>query len=1516
MLTPDALLFFIDNLRRDGYNIGVAQQMACQDLLLALAAQGQWPQHSRRWKTLLAPILCGTPQEQAAFYERFDEWWKQMEPPPLPGPEPLPTPDKGWQKLARRTRPWRWILATTAFILLGIWAVLIFTPAPPRSQTLHGKIIAPDSAAVANATISFINQTAYSDAKGHFSFTHLRQDSLAHLLVQHENFDTTRHPVQLNRDDTSRVLVMLKRKLDQQKPPTISQPQDTTSGASRQSYEERKRQLQVIVSRINAFADQAAQPPDTFYRRYYPALRLGTLLLPLLLFTAWWAWQLYRRRLILEKRRTSATPDFQRLVVKGADGALFRGPAFRRTAQLLRLHREAGSSELNAPATVEATLQRGGLFAPVYQTRQLLPEYLVLIDRAGFHDQQARFVDEALARLRDDGVFIDRYYFDRDPRQCFRDDPFAPPLTIDELAMRHPEHRLMIFTDGAGLMHPLTGKPQGWLELFEAWGDRALLTPETPSHWGYREMALAGLDFLILPATQNGLNLLVETLQTDLPPNVAAGPFENDFPEMLAERPLLYLERRVPDGPALERLCNQLQVYLGDGGYLWLSACAIYPQLAWDLTLYLGGRLTDENNEKLITENRLLKLSRLPWLRHDLMPDWLRLRLIAGLNREQERTVRQALDDLLQSALDPTRDGFVLDIAKPMQVLKWRDWQRLFRDFLRTEPDHSRLRDYVFLGFMSGRKPSRLTVTVPNLLHRTFFRHGQTLLGLRPATLLFMTIFFAFVGWTIITITQPASLLPIPHFQMAAESDLRTSSNANLPYASSDSSLKYYLDVFVKQQMVTSSPLVSASIYKQDSASKYTILLYQSWLADTLAHVTFLDSNLFLFYTSKTFDSLRVNLDELKQPLYLTLNSGELNAKMQELTRRLRELLQDPINKLFEELTKRLNNYLTMRLQNFDEVYDDLKLYLLLDPERLRLQDSTNVRFIEYRSSQIFDDLLMQIGLNEDTQVLRTEFQSKVRALTKAGVKFPSGVQYNLQLVSEVRGYISSSMETLDNFYKRLLSIVNSQTSPLKLADVAGVRVVRSNYQLPGVYTKDGWNRMKAYIESGIEKLGPDWVLGEQKQQIAPELQNSRLIRQTLWEKYLKEYANNWWQFLESVQYVNFDNLFTATEYLGILSDPNGSPLVLLFQRVVEETRFQNQEVNDFVQTVHLNSVEQQFADLQEFAAGGSGNDSTGGLAFILGEFGKIRGKVQSIQSDPFQAKDYAAKLLQTQTDELTGAMRAIGEVTNVLTPRSRRLVRNLLEPPIIQAWKTIAASAQQYLNEQWQNVVHNEFKNTLAEYYPFKKDGMDAPISDFERFFQPQNGTLWTFYREELQPFLREGTWTPISWEGYVGVVFSRAVLEDFRYAEAIASELFKGGALQLQFTLEPRLPVVSGISPASQVCLTIDGQQDCYRMGLANPVLFTWPRNEGATSLVVDTQNGRFEVVKKISGQWGIFHLLEKAAIERMSSRDFEVSWQQSVGSAFIRVIYRLKAASAYNPFRSLQRNYFDFKFPAQLD
>ncbi len=68
------LINFIEDLRFAGYNIGTAQYIAAQDLILALAAQGKLPSELSELRLFLAPILCHSPTEQAEFYIYFNQW--------------------------------------------------------------------------------------------------------------------------------------------------------------------------------------------------------------------------------------------------------------------------------------------------------------------------------------------------------------------------------------------------------------------------------------------------------------------------------------------------------------------------------------------------------------------------------------------------------------------------------------------------------------------------------------------------------------------------------------------------------------------------------------------------------------------------------------------------------------------------------------------------------------------------------------------------------------------------------------------------------------------------------------------------------------------------------------------------------------------------------------------------------------------------------------------------------------------------------------------------------------------------------------------------------------------------------------------------------------------------------------------------------------------------------------------------------------------------------------------------
>ena len=71
---PELLADLLDELREQGYNIGLDQYAVVQDLIAALIARGEdisQTENLRRW---LGPVLCTSLREQENFPTHFDRW--------------------------------------------------------------------------------------------------------------------------------------------------------------------------------------------------------------------------------------------------------------------------------------------------------------------------------------------------------------------------------------------------------------------------------------------------------------------------------------------------------------------------------------------------------------------------------------------------------------------------------------------------------------------------------------------------------------------------------------------------------------------------------------------------------------------------------------------------------------------------------------------------------------------------------------------------------------------------------------------------------------------------------------------------------------------------------------------------------------------------------------------------------------------------------------------------------------------------------------------------------------------------------------------------------------------------------------------------------------------------------------------------------------------------------------------------------------------------------------------------
>ena len=428
-------------------------------------------------------------------------------------------------------------------------------------------------------------------------------------------------------------------------------------------------------------------------------------------FIVWRLWWLWRAHLFLQRHGTTEQPELHKISIREFEQNLFSTIMFINTAQSLRHRIRIPSHELNVDTTIEATLLQGGWLTPVYSTRQVLPEYLFLINRVSYRDHQAKFMEEMVDLLRHNGVFITIYFFDNDPRICFPTDGTSTPRKLHEIKAKYTQHRFIIVLDTEKLFSTQTGELEPWVSQIKPWVSRAILTPKPVENWGSQELELAR-QFIVLPATPQGLRVLSQVLHQGSATYVLSKKAQFLLPEPLRVRPHYWIERNPPKPEHINIMFNSLQEYLGKDGFYWLSACAVFPELHWNITIYLGNVLKAAEGHCLLEVCSLTNLARLPWFRYGKMPDWLRSLLIATLTHEQKHTIRTTLQDLLVTAVQGSVDRLQLEIAKKYHSFLPKLADAILHLLSRRVAKGSPLRDYLFLSFMRGQP--KLAVKVPD----------------------------------------------------------------------------------------------------------------------------------------------------------------------------------------------------------------------------------------------------------------------------------------------------------------------------------------------------------------------------------------------------------------------------------------------------------------------------------------------------------------------------------------------------------------------------------------------------------------------------------------------------------------------------------------------------------------------------------------------------------------------------------------------------------------------------------
>jgi acyl carrier protein len=536
-------------------------------------------------------------------------------------------------------------------------------------------------------------------------------------------------------------------KLDETPTPTPTDPNPkVTGGLGNQPLLVTPQPTSDPTAEISPEAEKtpAITPPAPL--RFYLLVISGLLAL----FILWELYRLIRRKLFLRRQAARKPPSVWPIRVEAPAARIYDSEDFYRAARLMRRRQVAEYHRLDVNATVAATISALGYPTFRYKPDSKAPEYLVLIDRASFRDHQAQLFNELIRAFEQEGLFVVRYFYEGDPRVCC-DDKGENCIHLSELQNQYVGHRLLIFGNGDKLLDPITGRLAAWTSMFLDWQDRAVLTPE--ARWELREFSLAS-QFVVLPASLEGLMALVDHFDT-----------------MVTTDPRIWSPTTVHEPPAdLDESTSleTLKSYLGDPAFQWLCACSVYPELQWNLTLYLGS--LGCMDQGTVREQNLLRLIRLPWFRNGSLPDKMRWPLINQLGDKREPEVRAAIINLLEESPPPAgtlaADKYDLELA----VQHWRleqdteSLRKLHSVMGRLTPAQI-MKDQTLVRYLERELNPVLDLLLPRRLRKYFFQHGLPLFGLRTAARFLITVLLIVVALFLIrtnVISVPPFLRPSP----------------------------------------------------------------------------------------------------------------------------------------------------------------------------------------------------------------------------------------------------------------------------------------------------------------------------------------------------------------------------------------------------------------------------------------------------------------------------------------------------------------------------------------------------------------------------------------------------------------------------------------------------------------------------------------------------------------------------------------------------------------------------------
>ena len=611
---------FLRTLEEEGFDLSFANRMRVQRVLQTLGKE--YLDRPDELAQILAPVIAHSPGQQERFYELFGEYMGRLRRKYRTQTRPEEQKRQELIQQVLEPKPWVYwydVLAIVIGLLFGAIAgyYLYLKPRPPHTYfSISGETELGDTLQLFNQTPELIDSLERSKYYWEWLVDSqvVQRDSV--LFYSYVLADTQWHTLGLRvgwkeQDGLDSLFEQKVRGLLPAPEPEYIPPTE----------EEEPDEAEAPPIPIPGPKPGLAWP--AFFLIFIGGLG-AYLLAEFVVYARNWAIPDF----IIDRFRTRDKGPYSLQFPKPKD-IYEEDAAFRNLASAMRQREEGERIELDIGGTVKATVKEAGFPKLVYGRYSVPTQYLALIERRRTSDQQPQVFFSLAEQLGAEDVFVEPFWYDPDLDLVWNDS-HPTGLPLESLSHRYADYRLLIYSDGYGLLDDFADRLHPWrYKNLAVWHQRAVMTPVDPADWSYREYLLRG-GFLLVPANMSNQLRLVQ--QADWEVLKAVKWPREDIPVSRF------------DFTRVDHIWDYLQ---DEHLFRWLAATAVYPQRLWPVTIAIGQALRPTGLE--LNYEHLYKLSRIPWFQESEMPEELRRELLTYLDPETERLARQAVLDVLDS---------------------------------------------------------------------------------------------------------------------------------------------------------------------------------------------------------------------------------------------------------------------------------------------------------------------------------------------------------------------------------------------------------------------------------------------------------------------------------------------------------------------------------------------------------------------------------------------------------------------------------------------------------------------------------------------------------------------------------------------------------------------------------------------------------------------------------------------------------------------------------------------------